>query len=155
MQRLANQHPTLGRLLTLARLAFEVGQRQQAVTVLQKLLNLFTSATQTLRLDDEPFLPPTARYACLDPGQNLGNWALSTVLEQLEKLHYFSSYWEGPEALERLETIRQLGFQSPEMERRRQLIRMRFGQQATPEATAVLSTASADNLNIQYWQSQV
>jgi hypothetical protein len=59
----------------------------------------------------------------------------------------------GTKSLPIAESIAHSPLRSPEMERRRQLMRMRAGLQAGPQPSALLATASEENLNPQYWCS--
>jgi hypothetical protein len=77
---------------------------------------------------NEPFLAPLERFDWVVPGEKLGNWILGAVLEQLERRQRFSSFYAGPSALERLEVIQKLGFGSPEMGRRLELVRLCISQ---------------------------
>jgi hypothetical protein len=62
-------------------------------------------------------------------------WLVAAVLEQLERRERFSSFYAGPNALERLEDIHALGLGSPEMTRRLDLVRRRFrGERPTDNA---------------------
>ena len=74
-------------------------------------------------------------------------WCLSAALEQLEKLRAFSSYFVGADALPLLEKMKDLPFYGSEMERRRQLIRLRHGMQQRPEPHPGLSS----NRNPEFW----
>jgi FkbM family methyltransferase len=117
--------PSRLRLASLARVAHDFGER--AVTV-----NALTQLFESIRLNgldpNEPFLAPLERFDSIAPGEALGGWILGAVLEQLEKRERFSSFYAGPSALERLEAIRTLGFGSPEMQRRLDLVRLRINR---------------------------
>ncbi len=78
-------------------------------------------------------------------------WCLSAALEQLEKLRDFSSYFVGAGALSLLEKRKDLPFYGAEMERRRQLIRLRHGTQQRPEPHPVLTGATPSNRNPKFW----
>lgn len=56
---------------------------------------------------------------------------MAGVVEELEKLAAFSSFYTGASALQRLEVIRDLHFGSDEMQRRLQLVQQRFGAPST------------------------
>jgi hypothetical protein len=71
----------------------------------------------------EPFLAPLERFDSIAPGEAIGNWVLAAVLEQLEQRERFSSFYGGAGALDRLEAIQSLGFGSPGMARRLELVR--------------------------------
>jgi hypothetical protein len=114
------------RLASLARVANDYGERAVAVKALTRLAEVIRQAGA---LDpNEPFLAPLERFDSIDPREALGNWILSAVLEQLERRERFSSFYAGPSALERLELIHTLGFGSPEMGRRLELVRLCIAQ---------------------------
>ncbi len=107
----------LSRLMTLARLAWAWGRRAIAIEALSTALNAVNQGRARV---DEPFLPPAPRYDRIDPGQRLGDWSVSALLEQIERLRAFSAFFDKnpKDALPRLALIARLGFQSPEMARR-------------------------------------
>jgi hypothetical protein len=72
----------------------------------------------------------TIRIA-IPPGDGIGNWVLAAVLEEMERLGSFSSFYTGVSAQQRLEMIRDLGFGSSEMARRLRLLQNRFGLPAS------------------------
>jgi len=107
---------------SLARAAHDYGQR--AVVV-----NALTQLVESIRLagmvdPNEPFLAPLERFDSIAPGEALGSWILAAVLEQLEQRERLSSFYAGARALDRLEAIHALGFGSPGMERRLELVRL-------------------------------
>lgn len=114
------------RLASLARAAGDYGARSAAVGALQQLA---TPILQRAEINlSEPFLAPSARFDSLRVGDVLVNWLLASVLEPLEQLSSYSSFFPGNSARRRLELIAGLGFASPEMERRLDLVRTRFGE---------------------------
>jgi protein O-GlcNAc transferase len=121
---LCEQGPSRLRLASLARVAHDFGERAVAV-------NALTQLVESIRLNGgvephEPFLAPLERFDSIAPGESLGSWIVGAVLEQLEKRQRFSSFYADPSALDRLEAIHALGFGSPEMERRLELVRLRI-----------------------------
>lgn len=122
--RLCEKDAGFMRLLSLARVAREYGHRSTSVRALDLLVN---HLTQTRRVDvAEPFLAASAYFDSIDPGNAIAKWILGSALEELERSIAFSSFYTGTQALDRLKAIKQLGFGSPEMERRFQLILQRF-----------------------------
>jgi FkbM family methyltransferase len=110
------------RLASLARVAHDYGERAVAVNALTQL---FESIRLSGVVDpNEPFLAPLERFDSIAPGEALGSWVLAAVLEQLERRERFSSFYAGASALDRLEAIHTLGFGSPEMGRRLELVRL-------------------------------
>jgi FkbM family methyltransferase len=123
---LCDREPSRLRLASLARVAHDFGQRTVAVNALTQLVE---SIRVTGVVDpNEPFLAPLERFDSIAPGEVFSNWILGAILEQLEKRERLSSFYAGPSARDRLEAIHALGFGSPEMERRLQLVRLRIDQ---------------------------
>jgi hypothetical protein len=122
LSALCKRDPSHLRLASLARVAHDYGQRAVVVNALTQLLE---SIRLTGTVDrSEPFLAPLERFDTIAPGEALGNWVLAAVLEQLEQRERLSSFYAGAGALERLEAIHALGFGSPAMERRLELVRL-------------------------------
>jgi FkbM family methyltransferase len=116
------REPVRLRLASLARVAHDYGARAVSVNALRQLLEYIR---QTGVDPNEPFLPPSERFESI-PGAEVVPWLVAAVLEQLEKREYYSTFYVGAAALERLEDIHELGFGSPEMERRLDLVRRRI-----------------------------
>ncbi len=126
---LCEHQPSHLRLSSLARAARDYGARSIAVNALGQLSN---AIIQNNQLDaSEPFLTPGERFDSCHPGENTGKWILSSVLEELERLVHYSSFYTGNSARPRLEAIRDLGFGSAEMKRRLSLLQQRFGPLTT------------------------
>jgi FkbM family methyltransferase len=141
------------RLYSLARVAWELGLRQQALDALNAICAKLDSRTHTP--DGVPFLAVSDRFDDIEPGDAFADWCLASVLEQRERLAAYSSYFQDEQVLGSLEMLKKLPFQCADMERRRQLVRMRFGQQGEPEATPLLAQHSDGNLNPGFWTSAV
>lgn len=126
LRGLCEREPVHLRLASLARVANDYGERAVAVNALTRLVESIrkTGAVDTT----EPFLAPLQQFDSIAPGEMVGNWILGAVLEQLERRERFSSFYAGPSALERLEVIHTLGFGSPEMVRRLELVRLCIAQ---------------------------
>lgn len=126
LRALCEREPVRLRLASLARVANDYGERALAVNALTRLVD---SIHRTGAADpNEPFLAPLEQFDSIAPGETVGNWILASVLEQLERRERFSSFYAGPSALERLEVIHSLGFGSPEMGRRLELVRLCISQ---------------------------
>ncbi len=76
---------------------------------------------------DEPFLPASPRVDEMEPGDALGDWMIIGVAEELERSVAFSSFYPGRAAQKGLEIICKSNLAGPEMRRRLQLVRERFG----------------------------
>ena len=105
-------------------MAREYGARAVAVEALAKLLDQAMAQHQVN--PGEPFLAANAYFDTRNPKDAIGNWVVGSALESLELNGYFSSFYSGPSARQRLEMIRNLGFGSPEMARRLSLVERRF-----------------------------
>jgi hypothetical protein len=128
LSALCEREPTYLRLASLARVARDYGARSVAATALATLSDIIVRSKQ---IDpSEPFLVPAERFELISPGQELGDWVLAAVLEELERTSAYSSFYTGIAARQRLEIIRNLGFGSAEMQRRLSLLYERFGVQS-------------------------
>jgi len=125
LQYVCGKDPKRLRWSSLARVAQDYGARGLAIRILNVLsIKVYE---QGVIDPDEPFLPPSRRFDTIAYDKALGNWLLGGVLEALEQLSSFSSYFSGTNTIERLEAIDALGFASQEMQRRLLLIKSRFG----------------------------
>ncbi len=131
LKRVCDQYPTHLRRASLARVASEFGARSVAIAALNQLIQ--TCAQGHRPSLDEPFLATTRRFETVDPNDDIDRWVLASILEALERLADYSSFYTGNAARPRLETIASLGYASDEMLRRLKLVRLRF---PTPSATA-------------------
>jgi FkbM family methyltransferase len=147
--KLAEGSSNLSRLQSFIRVATDLGHRENAVSALRYLAQSL-KANQSLAVI-EPFLPLSHSFQDIDVGDKLGNWMATSILEQYEKLRAFSSYYTGRASLEAYELLTNLGFQTPELERRRQLVRMCNKLQEKPRPNALLAGRSPDNLNPGLW----
>ncbi len=127
LNELIKNNATFPRLMSFVRIAYELGKRGHAVEILATLINKFGASIQDLT--NEPFIPVSQRYEDINPENRIKEWIISSILEQYEKLHAFSSYFTGKNSLQILKKLGTLGFQSPEMERRLHLIQKRFNTQ--------------------------
>jgi len=137
------------RLYSLARVAWELGYRAKALDALNAICAKLESGAHTP--DGAPFLAVSNRFDNIEPGDAFAQWCLASVLDQRERLAAYSSYFRDERVLGSLEMLGQLPFQCAEMERRRQLVRIRLGLQAAPEPTPLLVQHSDDNLNPEFW----
>jgi protein O-GlcNAc transferase len=121
---LCRERPDHLRLLSFARVAREYGARSEAVAALGKLFDRLKIENQADF--GEPFLAPGKRFDAVPPGANLRTWLIAAILEELEHLVAYSSFFAGDASKSRLEAIASLGFGSQEMQRRLQLVQLRF-----------------------------
>jgi len=136
---LLDEHVNLPRLLTLARVATELGQRSAAVQILNEISKHFEQEPNFI--PGEPFLAVSTMAEYANPQGRLGDWCLTQVLAQRERLQAFSSYFTGDTSLPSLNLFLQLGFEDTEMHRRCQLIKMR--QEQTSAQQKIREVANA------------
>lgn len=141
------------RLSTYARIAWEIGQRAQAVGALARALNALNVGA-TPGPPAEPFVPASPHFDSVDPAGYDHRWLTASILDQCLTLASFSSYFAAPDNLTHLESLKESGFQRPEMERRRQLYRIRAGLQSMPTSSTLLAESRRDNLNPSFWGSR-
>lgn len=110
---------------SLARVATDYGARAVAVFALDQLARRLIEGGPMNPV--EPFLAPTRRFDSISTQGQGFNWILASVLEALESLAAYSSFYSGQSARQRLEMIRDLGLGSDEMARRLNLLQRRFG----------------------------
>jgi FkbM family methyltransferase len=151
-QEAAHQLPSVARLSTLARFAFEAGQRRLAIDTLWRAIMLFESGTKP---PEEPFFPPAQRYEAVDPGNFAEDWFVAATIEAWEQWRSFSGCFMSAEVQRPalLNWVLATPFASAPMERRRQLLRWRAGLQPGLQATPILSRAAPDNLNPALWRA--
>jgi FkbM family methyltransferase len=112
------------RLASLARIATDFGARIIAVQSLQQLCELLK---QQMKPDfSEPFLLASKGFDQVAPQGDLEMWFLASILETLEHISAFSSFYSGLASQPRLEFICNLGLNREEMSRRLLLIKRRF-----------------------------
>lgn len=150
MQSLVQQHTTIPRIMTLARIWHEIGERAKHLECLKLLITHLGFKNNEITAE-EPFLPVSARYDDIYPGNKLKEWCLSSLYEQYERRAAQSSYFTGTDALDFLRKVRSLGFQSAEVERRWRLIHLRHGLRDTVQMDNVMSRLSDENLNREWW----
>jgi FkbM family methyltransferase len=153
LAELLAKHATLPRLMSFARIASDLGKRADAVQALHYLIGTpFPPLSSWL---NEPFLALADDLEPPDPERNFPEWLRAAILARYEKLYAFSSFFSGRASLEnslqQLEAIKHSPLRSPEMERRRQLIRQRIGLQRSQQPDALLTRKTVDNLNPDFW----
>jgi FkbM family methyltransferase len=129
LNTLCAEDPSHLRRASLARVAAELGERSLALSTLGLL---YQRIVQGQALDmSEPFLAVTRRFDTLAVQDDPARWLSASILECIEKLSAYSSYFTGVGALARLKAIESLGYASEEMRRRLQLVQLRFPASAT------------------------
>lgn len=137
---------TVGRLSTLARVAWEWGARGESVAALQSLFQALRSGKIQL---SEPFWPASTRFDGIAPGDQPANWFTGAAAEQFERTFGFSSMFTGASAS--LGWLSNKPFASAEIVRRRVLIAARAG--LGPTVPMRLYQSAPDHLNAEIWRA--
>jgi len=147
----AREQPTLAVLQSFARIAADAGERAQAAEALGQIVERSMRVGDGIAHADAyadadgdtdlawPFLAVSARFDDVAPmvrddareaQQEIFRWVTAAALEQRERLRAFSSFYTArdPATLACLETIARLGYGSPEMARRLELVKRRLGR---------------------------
>jgi FkbM family methyltransferase len=134
---------------TLVRIMADLGLRTGA----SKLIKIIIK--QLIELPgiplNEPFIPASPRFEQIEPQGRLLEWCISALMEKGEKLNYYSSFFAEQNPLFHLEGMKIMGFQGPEMERRRQLLNLKYKIWAKPELNNIITENSDNNLNADFW----
>jgi len=146
LQTCAAAKPSLARLSSFARAAWDAGQRSVCVGALTQLLDRLMKGAGEL---DEPFWPAAPRFDVIDPGRDKGAWFVGAAFEQFERAHSFSTFF-APSRID-LRSLCSNPFASAEMERRRILQLARGGQH--PNVSARLWVPAADHVNADLWRA--
>jgi FkbM family methyltransferase len=148
LRALCQRAPTLARLSTFARAAWEWGRRGESVGAVHQLVDM---ASQTGAPPSEPFWPACARFDTIAAATSTEQaWFLSAAIEHFERAASFSSRFAPPSG--NAEWLCAQPFASAEMERRRVLAALMAKQKV--EVPKRLLTEAPDNLNAALWKQQ-
>jgi FkbM family methyltransferase len=125
LEDMARENPTFPRLMSLVRVASDLGYREQADIVLSRLIEMMETGDNVSV--DEPFLAISSHFELIDPAHEVGNWCLVSLLETYEQNRPFPVPTDAHVSLGNLELLKTLPFYNPEMEQRRKSIRERIG----------------------------
>lgn len=145
LSTLCENEPSLARLSTLARVAWEFGQQSVSAKALQKLADILKSGTGQMV---EPFWPANPRFDLIPPGANVIQWFVVSALEQFEQAAGYSSMFKS--SVVDLDWLSSQPFVSAEIDRRRVLQRARTGQKI--QVPPRLLVGAADHLNADVWR---
>ena len=89
-----------------------MGMKKKALDNLNRLVSILVSERKADF--SEPFIPVSSSFDFIDTGDNINIYDLifSSILQQREKISFFSSYYSGDKTLPDLEAIKKIGFQS-------------------------------------------
>lgn len=127
LRRHVSTSPPDMNLATAACAARDAGERMLALDHLSRLADALAKGEVPGLSGD--FTLPCERYAFVAAGKRRREWALACVVEEIERLFQFSSFYDPQPAVHRLQLLKQLGFLGPEMSRRLQLLKRRHAQQ--------------------------
>jgi FkbM family methyltransferase len=145
LRELCEADPQLARSSSLARAAWDLGERKTCVAALNRVAPLIRSNADIL----EPFWPPNPRFDVVAPGRHGGQWFIVSYLEQLERASSHSSYFVK-EGLN-LEWLKSQPFVSAEIERRYLLKQLRAGKRLPVPGR--LCSHGPDHINADLWRS--
>jgi hypothetical protein len=125
LHALLQEHPNLPRLVSLCRVMFEQGKREQTVALLNQICDLLEAGMSWAL--NEPMLALSDSDAGYPGAGADAKWVLAMILAQRENWRAFSTYFTEKEALPALLEVRQLGYASAAVQRKIDLITARFG----------------------------
>ena len=138
-------------LSSAARIADEAGARHLSVQLLEALL----SRLQQNGVPEHPCWPAHPRYDHVAVGGDVRSWFLAAAIEAAVTRMSFSGYFSRDASAPLLACLKDTRYDSPAMERRRQLAAVLSGQQAQLCASPLLREASVDHLNPELWRAPV
>ena len=146
LRRSCEAAPSLGRLSSVARAAWDAGRRTLCIGALRAFADAVMRGDMNV---GEPFWPASARFDAISPGAKRAEWLLASAFEQWERAIAHSSLF-GRAQFD-LGWLCAQPFVSAEMERRRVLLRAASGERV--EVPARLCFAADDHLNADIWRS--
>lgn len=111
-------------LASLARCAQEIGQRDLACEALRSLIHAIPYMEN---IDfEQPFLAPCKRFDTIPPNDSMQGWLMTAAIEAHEMTSNYSSFFAQSKKRDLLQFALSLGFDSPPLQRRLDLINRRF-----------------------------
>ena len=145
----AEESPSNAVLSSAARIADEAGARQLSVQLLGELL----SRLQREGVPEHPCWPAHRRYDHVAVAGDLRGWFLAAVIEAYVTRVSFSGYFTRDLCAPMLAWLEGTPYDTPAMERRRQLIAILTRQQPHLRPSPLLREASVDHLNPELWNA--
>jgi FkbM family methyltransferase len=146
LQAVCRRAPSIARLSTFARCAWDWGRRHECALALRQLVEMSSRGAPP---PSEPFWPAAARFDDIAPDPVQGqSWFLTAALEQLERASSHSTLFLDSSPY--VAWICAQPFAAVEMERRRCLCALRQGQPL--DIAPRLQTETADHLNAAIWR---
>lgn len=121
---LFTEAPTVSILLTMVRISKALGKRHQASTLLYELLTILENSPITELT--EPFLVPSEQFEHEPVSTTLNDWLYACALQEYIRLHVHTSYYYDRESLQLLESVSNLPYHSPDIDKKVQLLKQRF-----------------------------
>jgi FkbM family methyltransferase len=143
----ARESPSSAVLSSAARIADEAGARQLSVQLLEQLL----SQLQRSGVPEYPCWPAHQRYDHVAVAGDVRSWFVAAAIEAAVTRVSFSGYFSRDLTASMLAGLKDTPYDSPAMERRRQLAAILSGQQSHLCASPLLREASVDHLNPDLW----
>ena len=112
----------LERLSTYARIAFDIGQRNVGVQICAYAIQKYLQNKNPIHIT-EPYVPINTEFENSDPKQNERAWLLASFVDQHIRKHAFSCYFTKSQAIPYFNTLRELGYILPDMQKREQTLR--------------------------------
>jgi FkbM family methyltransferase len=148
----AHGRESLARVSLLARVALDLGWRLMAADLLAPLVARLARGEHLP--PDDPVIPVLGRFDGLDPGDQIDAWIAAGLIEGYLRNVNFSSLRARPSHLAAYEFLKSNPFASPEMTRRRLLIRYRMGLAPDTGAEDPVYAWARDNLNAEFWKKE-
>lgn len=142
--------PSVARLLSAARLEYELGSRADAVTLLGNVAPTLLGGE--FSLPDEPFLAPIPHYDKVAWDGRDKDWIISAALEAYVRLSHYSDYYSHGTTDGYLAWLAGSRYASVEMRRRLCLSRL-VRQQPPGEHASSLTVPSEGHRNAEVWTS--
>jgi hypothetical protein len=111
----------LERLSTYARIAFDIGQRNVGVQICAYAIQKYLQNQNPVNIV-EPYVPINKEFENSDPKQNETAWLLASFVDQHIRKHAFSCYFTESQAIPYFNTLKELGYLLPDMQKREQTL---------------------------------
>ena len=149
--RILNLHANVPRLLTTARICFDLNLNSTGINLLNNIHNVFARGYEIEY--NEPFIPLRIRFEHMDTSASTEKFCRANVLEQWAFSVSKSSYFEGSGYIEPIMYERTLGFDDVSLDRRRSLHQFLHSPNSKLVASTALTTPSPNNINAEFWKS--
>lgn len=150
LKKICETAPSFSRLLSLARISRDMGEKAYSLGVLNLLNDLFESPEQ-LQIN-EPFLAVNERFDRIDPEDNIGQWLFGGVLDSIISLELTNlDVSRSKQLIEKINLIEDFGYRSSYLTIERFFLMINIGCMPT-EIPLELLEKSYQTLNHRWWQ---